>query len=228
MKALWLSLNEKYLALSLRERMIVFSALVILIVFGWLTFYFDVVEKKQATFRQKITTVDDEIARMATQVGELQTRLDNDPNLILKSEQRQLNAQLDALNADIESRLSGLLAPEQMLDALRKTISAQTTVRLLGVRNLPAAPYQLVNPKRAEMQAAESGHEGDEKAAIYSHQMEVVLEGDYFSVVRYVQQLEMQSGFYMQSLDYEVIDYPKAKVTLRVSTLSLEEAWIGV
>ena len=35
-------------------------------------------------------------------------------------------------------------------------------------------------------------------------------------------------GFYWTFLKYEVEEYPKAKITLQLSTLSLDEDWIGV
>lgn len=225
MKQYWQQLSEKYLTLALRERLILLCTLSVLIIFTWLHFYFDVAQKQQKNLQQQISVEEQGIATLAEQLDELTKKLENDPNQVLRAEQRQLNAQLATLNDDIDLHLKGLLAPEQMLDVLRSLVTSQKNIRLLSVRNLPAEPYQLVNTRTTE---GASAMQEQEKAAIYSHQMELVLEGDYFSVVGYLQLLEQQSGFYLNQLNYEVTTYPHARVTMRVSTLSLEEAWIGV
>lgn len=58
--------------------------------------------------------------------------------------------------------------------------------------------------------------------------MELVVDGRYFDVLEYIKRLEQLKGFNWQMLDYDVIDYPNARVTIRIRTLSLEEDWIGV
>ena len=53
--------------------------------------------------------------------------------------------------------------------------------------------------------------------------IEIKLNGDYLSVVRYLQRVEKNSGSggaYWQSLNYKVLDYPNAQIDLVLRTLN--------
>ncbi len=237
MKNHWIQWSQKFAALTLRERLIVLFAVIALIVFGWLHFVFDPVTRAKKQIQGQLLSLDESIVSSAEELSLLQQQLANDPNQVLLAQQRQLDATLQQLNADIDARLKGLLGPERMLDTLREIVATQKgatqkPVQLVSVRNLPAEPYELVGKKKppsdATADSTEESQAGAEQAAIYSHQMEVVLEGSYFEVASYLQLLEAQPGLYLQSFSYEVLDYPLARVVMRLSTLSLEEAWIGV
>ncbi len=55
------------------------------------------------------------------------------------------------------------------------------------------------------------------------------LEGGYMSTHRYLKALEdLPWRFFFESIDYEVINYPQARITLTVHSVSTQEAWIGV
>jgi MSHA biogenesis protein MshJ len=55
------------------------------------------------------------------------------------------------------------------------------------------------------------------------------IRGGYLSTLRYLEELEdLPWRFFWKSLNYEVLEYPEARVVLTVETLSLREGWIGV
>lgn len=59
---------------------------------------------------------------------------------------------------------------------------------------------------------------------VFKHAVVVQLEGSYFDVIDYLTALESLSWkFYWSELDYRVVAYPKAIVTLEVYTLSTEK-----
>ena len=59
--------------------------------------------------------------------------------------------------------------------------------------------------------------------------MQIEFEGSYLETLKYMSQLEaLSQKFYWGSVDFVIEEYPRARVTITVNTLSLSEAWIGV
>ena len=66
-------------------------------------------------------------------------------------------------------------------------------------------------------------------AALHRHDFAIEFAGDYMATLRYLQALEaLPWRFFWDSVSYEVEDYPRSLVRLRLHTLSLSEDWIGV
>lgn len=64
---------------------------------------------------------------------------------------------------------------------------------------------------------------------VYQHGLEVVFQGDYHSTLRYLRKLEqLPWKFYWDEVTYEVLQYPKAQISVHIHTLSLDKGWIGV
>ena len=61
------------------------------------------------------------------------------------------------------------------------------------------------------------------------HGLMIAFEGDYMSTLSFMQEIEsLEWGFFWDSLEYEVIDYPTSRVVITLFTLSLDKNWIGV
>jgi len=226
----WLELSEKTAALSLRERVILTSTAVALVVFVWLQFVFGPIEKMQAHHAKTLASLNQQIVSQSDRLTELTGLLAHNPNESLWAEQAQLQEKMTQLRKEIEARLSNLIAPEQMADVMRSVLSDYKGLHLLSARNLPVEPLRIQQTdadrpaaKNTTAKAAEN-----DQAVIFAHGFELVLSGGYFQTLEFLQRLEDMSGFYWRALDYQVEDYPAAKITLQINTLSLEEDWIGV
>lgn len=220
----WYDLKDKTAALSLRERAILLAVAVVLIAFLWAQFFYLGFEKELKKTKQEISQLQQEGWAQSDQLASLMTRLSHDPNAALFSEQRELQEKLEVLKDQIEIRLSHLIAPELMADVMRNVLSDYKGLRLLSAKNLPVEPLKLVmneNDIAAKKQ-------DETQAVLFSHRFEMVLSGDYFQALSFLTSLENMNGFYWTMLKYEVDAYPKAKITLQLSTLSLDEDWIGV
>jgi MSHA biogenesis protein MshJ len=92
------------------------------------------------------------------------------------------------------------------------------------------AAHDLAAEERARALAAQA--EAAAKASevgLYRHGVRLVFEGDYLTTMAFLESLEQKSWrFFWQSLQYDVEQYPKARVTLTLYTLSPERAWLGV
>ena len=64
---------------------------------------------------------------------------------------------------------------------------------------------------------------------LYRHGVEIRLEGSYGQLQAYLAQLEkLQQKLLWGKLEYRVIDYPKAELTLTVYTLSPDRTWLAL
>ena len=220
----WNALKDKTAALSLRERTILLAVAIVLVMFIWAQFFF-------LSFEKELKSTQSDISRLKqlelTQQDDLQSlmgRLANDPNAQLFAEQRRIKDKLDKLKENIEIRLSHLIEPELMADVMHDVLSDYKGLRLVSAKNLAVEPLNL-----ADAEADNSNKNIDkDQAVLFSHRFEMVLNGSYFQTVSFLKRLEEMKGFYWTLLKYEVSEYPNAKVTLQLSTLSLDEDWIGV
>jgi len=58
--------------------------------------------------------------------------------------------------------------------------------------------------------------------------LQLTFSGDYLALLRYLRDLEeLPRQLVWEDIAIETAEYPKSRVHLRVSTLSLREGWIG-
>jgi len=220
----WNELRNKTAAITVRERVILLIVGIVIVLFFWAQFFYLQFEKDLKKSNQEITNLKKEEFSQKDELASLVAKLANDPNSALFDEQRKLQEKLEVLKDQIEIRLSHLIAPELMADVMRKVLSDYKGLRLVSAKNLPVEPLKL--DITGENDSQKNKDEG--QAVLFSHRFEMVLNGDYFQTVSFLKSLEAMKGFYWTMLKYEVDAYPKAKITLQLSTLSLDEDWIGV
>lgn len=230
----WHQLREKTAELSLRERGILTGTLIVLVIFIWLQTAFTDYEKKHSSFASQKNNLMQDKVDQSMRLSELTALLANDPNAALRLEQEEINASLQNLRREIEDRMSNLIAPEEMADLLKNVLSDYKGLDLLSARNLPVEPLnlKLTSKHAAEKDALDVSPEpprsDENQAVIFTHGFEMKLAGRYFQTIEFLQKLEGMNGFYWRMLSYKVDAYPKAEITIQLSTLSLEEDWIGV
>lgn len=213
----WDKLSSRVEALTVRERVIVVSAVAVGILFIWGQFFFFPLQDRYKSASSSIRSMDQQQVELSNQMTVLDLQLADDPNRELLAQRKGLELQLEKMKVQIEGQLSGLIAPEKMADVLRTLLIDQQSLKLISLKNLPVEPFNLVD-EDVENQGT----------ALFSHSMELVVDGQYFDVLEYIKRLEQLKGFNWQMLDYDVINYPSARVTIKIRTLSLEEDWIGV
>ncbi len=215
MKAQWRRLADWLESRSLRERLLLLAAALALVSALWtLTIY--------APWRARITVQAEERAKLTHELESLRTqtqalivRAEQDPNRALRAREHDLRARLERLNAQLSERAGDFVSPEHMARALREVLSVQSGLRLVRLQTLPPVPLQV--------------EEGAKAVPVYRHGLELEFVGDYFGTLRFLEAVEaLPWSFFWDVLDYQVETHPRARVKLRVHTLSGQEAWIGV
>ena len=103
-----------------------------------------------------------------------------------------------------------------MVQVVHDVLSRQHGVTLVSLHNSPVTT--LVPPAA-----------GTTSAGPYVHPVEIVVEGSYLDVLAYLHALEnLEWRFYWRLLELESTTYPRNRVRIELSTLSLDKDWIGV
>ncbi len=226
MKARIQQLAERFDALSLRERALVSLAVLVVMYMFW-----DAVLMSPEHLRQKqwvgemyqlnerMVTVDTQLQTLTAGLGDSEVHRQRQRIVELREALRRLNRQRAALTVEF-------IRPQQMAGVLRDMLGANGELTLLKLESLGV--QALFPPPENGDESAVTGKEYAQPG-IYKHGMRVSFEGDYFATLHYLQALEsMPWRFYWNELDYRVADYPRARVSITIHTLSLEEGWIGV
>jgi len=210
----------KFDALSLRERLLILVTLVVAIALPTLLYLIEPAQRAQAKLGTSAAKMEAENAQLMLELATLKAQQSSDPNAELQAQVDQLQQQIEQLNATLQGRAARLISPPEMLGLLEQVLSGQQRLQL--VRLEKGAPTRLQPGGQAPSAASEG-------PGIYRHDLGLVVEGGFFEVLAYLQALEqLPKSFFWDELDYQVLTYPRAQVTLRVHTLSTAEGWLGV
>lgn len=137
--------------------------------------------------------------------------------------QARLRERIAAVDEALTQRTLRIISPAQMVAVLRDVVSADDALTLAALRNTG------VEPVIEEARPAGDGDEPADVPRVYRHRVELVIEGGYFDLLAYLERLEgLRWQFQWDGLEVETVDYPRARATVTLSTLSLAEDWIGV
>ena len=220
MQAKWQILVERFVALSLRERILV---LVAVFVVAYQIADLAILDRQH----QRIQQLEGEIARdrgaivhAGQQMTALSAQLPQDPNARLRSEIERVRAQLQSLQAQLREATRKLISPQDMARFLEELLVQERELTLLRLQTLDVQPLG---------EAAEGPATEEMRPALHRHGFEIEFAGGYFATLRYLEALEaLPWRFFWDSVDYEVVDYPRSIVRLKLHTLSMSEDWIGV
>ena len=211
-------LVERLDGFSLRERALVFGAGVALLYVAWQSLLMDpltvrakVAEQHLADARRQMT--------MSEQIGAVMA---HDPAVEAALRNGALAARLAALDSNLNSVAHGYVAPERMTELLRSLLSEQRGLSLVSLANLPV---ESLSPPSASTPAAIAPND----RGPFLHPVEMVVEGDYGSVVAYLRALEaLPWRIHWQRVELTAGDYPVNRVRIVIGALSLSRYWMAV
>lgn len=209
----------------IRERMLITAtALVLLLAAVWELAVTPVVADNSA-LESRLVSLEQQHQALSEQQQTLSERLSSDPSQELRKRLAARQARLDRLDAELAETTGKLVAPRAMVRLLQNMLAAQEQLELVGVELLSPTP---IFDEQAE---AKDGSEAEVATGplLYAHDVELVIRGGYLDVLGYVEALEgMDDRLGWVSLDYRMLEYPDNEIRIRVRTLSLDQAWLGV
>ncbi len=242
MKQRVLTLLGKLDAMSLRERVMVFSATAVVVVALVNTLVWTPLQAKQKRLTLQQRQIQGEI--IATQLDSEQKLKAHavDPDLANRKRLQGLAQQKQNLNTDLHARQKDLVAPEHMAQVLERVMQQHARLRLLSLRTIDgsartekevvttATLYAKVYAPDATP-AAKAPQPGslDSDGPIFRHGVQVTVEGSYPDLLDYMRALEaLPWHLYWGDMSLVVQTYPKSRLTFELFTLSLDRKWMNL
>lgn len=215
MSAKWFELKAKFEALQLRERALLVGALIAVVYLLWDFLFLQSLDEATQIVAAKERVAQQNIAVAQAELSVVESLSGKDPYAQLKNELQQLQDKLALLDADLQSLSAGLVRAEQLPTILHQVLSSTSKMQLLSIVTLPVETINLQADKAADASTTA------QQVRIFKHGVQVKLRGSYSHTYEFLQALESNSWqFYWEALAFEVLEYPRALVTLRIFTLA--------
>ena len=206
-------------ALSLRERVLVFGAGVAILYVAWQSLLMEPLTARAKVAEQHLA----DARRQMTMSDEIDAAAAHDPAVQAALRNRSLATRLAELDSALNSVAQGYVAPERMTELLRTLLGKQQGLTLVSLANMPV---ESLSPPPASKAAAAIAP--DDRGP-FLHPVEMVVEGDYGSVVSYLRALEaMPWRIHWQRVELSAGDYPVNRVRIVIGALSLSRYWMTV
>jgi MSHA biogenesis protein MshJ len=128
-----------------------------------------------------------------------------------------LQTRLQGLDAQLANTASGFVSSTRMIEVLHDMLDRQGRLALHSIRNLPVTGLIVSEDPAAQARPP------------YVHAIEIVIDGEYADILDYLAALEaLPWKFRWTTLDLSTAGYPRNRVRIELSTLSLESTWLGV
>lgn len=226
-------LLEKVDGMSVRERALLLVVAGTVLYVAWQALLLDPLLAERKALIERKASAQQEITRLNREIEETIARHKRDPDAPNRERLAALEQRLESVEATIAEEVAELISPRQMARVLEDVLTRVGDgggLRLISMENLPAEPLL---PPAADADGGEAVEGGMGKAeqasaGIYRHRLRMVFEGRFDGTVGYLQALEaLPWGLFWDQLRLELVEYPAARVTVEVHTLSLEPGWLG-
>ncbi|ERS87434.1 MAG: hypothetical protein Marn2KO_31270 [Marinobacter nauticus] len=226
LKSRWADGCQWYNDRPIRERVLVLlTVCVVVFVVGWELLVAPAEARKsqlRSQFQAALTTRD----ALLSQQESLDGQLASDPSTELRERLAARENRLSSLNEQIAETTGQLIAPRDMVVLLREMLAAQQGLKLDSMELLAPEP---VYDEPDTANAAVGNDKPKPEPLLYTHDVEMTVRGGYLDVLNYLERLEaMDERLGWSRLEYDAGTWPDGQATIRVRTLSLEPAWLGV
>ncbi|WP_375751527.1 type 4a pilus biogenesis protein PilO [Vibrio sp. HN007] len=210
----WQKYSEKFLALSNREKWLLMLGGCTGLFFLLLTFLVEPAIQNNEAVRKRIQTESNQILAMKGEMQSLKNRLGQDPDKEIDKELRQLMEKSQELSSELAEQVDRLLSPGEMANLLQEVLVSSKGLKLVSLESQPAKPV-----------LADADNKG---VNYYIHPVRIELTGSYFQIKDYLKSLEgMTVKYFWSKFQYQVEEYPKARLVLEVYTLGTRLEFIG-
>jgi MSHA biogenesis protein MshJ len=210
---------------SLRERALVFGAGVALIYMAWQMLLMDPLTRRAHVAEQHLT----DLRQRVEAADAASTAAAQNPAIAAAMRNQALKQRLAQVDTLLAEAARGYVSPDRVAELLRELLASQHGLTLISLRNMPveslsrpaAAAEALPGSAAAAPDAVDRGP--------FLHPVELVVEGDYLSVVAYLQALEqLPWRMHWERLELKVGTYPANRVRIVIGALSLSRDWMSV
>jgi MSHA biogenesis protein MshJ len=219
---------EKIDSLSLRERAMVFIGVIAIIFTMWDSTLMSPLELEQKKIISSLNKKNAERMVLITRVQESMNQSKEDPDAENLAKLKILRSRLINVQADLESSTDKLVSPEEMPKILETVLHKTGGLTLNNLRSLGVTPL-VAKEEPDTVEKSDSKLTADNIDNAYRHGLRIEFTGEYLTTLDYLRSLEeLEWGFFWDSFELNVNEYPETKASVEIFTLSLKEEWIGV
>ena len=216
-----LSIAQRFDALAKRERVLVFIAVTSLVFGTALTLAIDPAFIRAKELAARIAEHKRQLASLTLTRQAIKTQLAMDVNAGARAQLSETVAQLRDLEGQIKGLHQTLIPARSMARVMSGILQREGTVRLISLRNIAAEPLTLDDP-------AKTAGKGESYGLLYKHGVELIVEGGYFELLGFLSSLEKQPWRMLWAETSLSAEYPKARLRMKLYTLSLDPSWLAV
>jgi len=219
-------LLQRYTTLKRRERILLAAAAAAVVITAWAQWLYGPLQANYAARHNEVTTLATTLTTLHAQHNLMLLQSKQDPNQEIKQRLARTQQEMAKLDLQLQEKLRGLIAPQQMPSVLEAMLKQNANLQLTRVQSLGARP--LVTKDHADNNQDEPG-KTTPGVEVYRHGVEIEFTGSYLATLEYLKALQsLPWEFYWDAVKFDVEKYPMARVVVTVHTLSLREGWIGV
>jgi MSHA biogenesis protein MshJ len=237
MKQYWQQTVLKIDALTLRERVVIFAMVAILLIVLMNAMLIDPQFAKQKRLSSQVQAEQEKISLIQTEIRQA-VRAQSDPDAAGRERLKALRHEAGQMQTALLDMQKGLVSPDKMTVLLEDIMRRDGRLRMLSLKTLPvstlaasiSADGNTVDKTAAAASAAKNKADGaSATGSVYTHGVEIVVQGGYLEMLDYVTRLEnMPWQLFWGKAKLNVEEYPKASLTLTLFTLSLDKKWLNL
>lgn len=224
MKATWLTLNERFSALSLREKVMILACGLVVLTLIVYSLVLDPAMTSWSNGQKSQRTLERQFTELQQQQELLTKRLRTDPNISLRQQIKQHQQEITELDEKLRVKSVDLISASQMAATLREILGNTKKIKLIHLESIAPSGMLL-----QEEDAPAIDGKLAEAINLYQHGVKITLEGKYFDILNFFKSIEaLPTRLFWKKLDYRVTDYPLAEVEFEIYTLSTGKDFISV
>ena len=217
------------------EKVMVLAILGVGLVLVYLSIFFDPVRADIEIANNQINNVTRQIQAQQTTYAAMLVQSQEDPNKFANDRLQAISREQQQLEREIESLAGDLISPNEMTRILTSVLERQAGLELVYFQNREATPLREGVSNVSEL-LAETGTvnfddvvEDDVSGQVYEHGLVIEFQGDFYSTLKYLRFLEEISGsFFWDAINFRQLEWPNARISLEIHTLSTNQGFIGV
>lgn len=215
------------------ERIAVLGISLIVLGLGYLLFVSDPMRAGIERIQAQMTSVERQISAQKLTHAEMIAASEEDPSRFANDRLLVVQRELEQLDAEISSLAGDLVSPSEMTEVLSSVLGNFDGLELVSFQNVPATPLRaevgggLLANAGASIFGEVAANNGD--GQVYAHGLRLEFQGDFFTTLKYLRFLEEIGGsFFWDTISFQQLEWPTARITLEIHTLSTDEGFIGV
>jgi MSHA biogenesis protein MshJ len=251
LKQHWLTLSTRLDAMTLRERAMVFVAVTGSLLFLIYTIAVEPMLTRQTALRAEIMQQQNQIGGIDLEIAAKAQGFVVDPDAQAHAQLKQARAEVERISSGLLAVQKGLVAPDRIAPLLEHLLNGNGKLKLVSMKSLPvagmndaasagaapvatanapapsAAPAPAAAPATAPAAAVAPPPTAKPRELLYRHGVEIVVQGGYLDMIAYMQALEaLPVQLFWGAARLDAQQYPDARLTLTLYTLSLDEKWM--